>query len=93
MIVEGLVERDFRLLYEILKRMALTTGGEAFKKSRTSFLSRIWSGNLEQDPQLLHGDFRFQKEDKESSGIRESLEILQIMIPFGFAIFYKGQAL
>jgi hypothetical protein len=93
LIVEGLVERDFRLLFEILKRMALTTGGEAFKKSRTTLLSRIWSGNMEQDPQLLHGDFRFQKDDKESSGIRESLEILQLMIPFGFAIFYKGQPL
>ncbi|MFS4458310.1 DEAD/DEAH box helicase [Bdellovibrio sp. HCB2-146] len=93
LIVEGLVEKDFRLLYEILKRMALVTGGEIYKKSRTTLLSKIWTGNLDIDPQMQRGDFVFPKEDKDSTGIRESLEVLQLLVPHGFKIYYKGQVL
>lgn len=92
-ILEGVVEKEFHLLYEILKRMALSTGGDAFKKSRTSLLSKIWTGDLEKDPYLLDGKFHLPRVKKEGSQIHETLETLQGLIPFGFALYYNGQPL
>jgi hypothetical protein len=45
-ILEGVVEREFRLLFEMLKKMALTTSGEAFRRSRTPLLSKTYSGDF-----------------------------------------------
>lgn len=92
-VLEGVVEREFRLIYEMLKSLALNSGGELFKKSRTSFLSRTWTGDLEKDPFLETGLFHFVKGNKEESRIQETLEAIQDLVPRGFNIFFKGQAL
>lgn len=92
-ILEGVVEREFHLIYEILKRMALTSGGEAFKKSRTSFLSKIWTGDFEKDPYLVEGRFHLPRVKKEGSQIHETLEAMQALIPHGFILYFNEQPL
>lgn len=93
LILEGVVEREFRLIYELLKKLALTTSGEAFKKSRTSLLSKIWTGNMEKDPYLESGLFFIPSTRKEGPTVHETLETLQGLMPYGFQIYYKGQPL
>jgi len=92
-ILEGVVEREFRLLFEILKRAALTSGGEIFRKSRTSFLSRIWTGDAQLDPYLQNGLFHLPKTGKEGSQLHETLEAMQGLLPHSFRLFFKEQPL
>ncbi|NUN05892.1 MAG: DEAD/DEAH box helicase, partial [Bdellovibrio sp.] len=92
-ILEGVVERELRLIYEMLKRMAQTSGGEIFKKSRTSLLTKIWSGDIVSDPYLKDGRFFFSKGKKEGSLIYETLENVQPLIPHGFSLYFKEQPL
>lgn len=92
-IVEGLVEREGRLILELLKALALSTGGEAFKKTRTSFLSKIWTGDAESDLQLATGHFFFPKSARSTSQVFETIDYLQSLISHGYKIFYRGQAL
>ncbi|MGZ3774848.1 MAG: DEAD/DEAH box helicase [Bdellovibrio sp.] len=92
LVLEGVVEREFHLIYEILKKLALSTGGEIFRKSRTSLLSRIWSGDLEKDSLLESGLFFIPSINKDPQ-VHETLETLQTLIPYGFQIYYKGQPL
>lgn len=98
-ILQGAVEKEFRLLFEILRMMALYSNGEVFKKSRTSLLARIWSGDLEQDPDLQKGSFFLPSFASLSTGtkgisqLHEALEIFQPLIPAGFKIFFKDQPL
>lgn len=92
-VMEGVVEREFRLIYELLKKMALNSGGESFKRSRTSFLSRVSSSTSEDDLQLLSSTFRFPTAENQTSSLHGALESLQTLIPFGFKIFYKDQPL
>ncbi|MDG0817627.1 DEAD/DEAH box helicase [Bdellovibrio svalbardensis] len=92
-VLEGVVEREFRVIYELLKKLALSSGGEAFKKSRTSFLAKIWTGDAEKDTHLNEGTFHFPKSSKDASQMHETLEALQALIPYGFKIFFKGQPL
>ncbi|MGE5086104.1 MAG: DEAD/DEAH box helicase [Bacillota bacterium] len=92
-ILEGVVEREFRLIFEMLRRMAASTNGETFKKSRTSFLNKIWSGDPEKDPTLQEGLFYFPTAKNEGNQTHETLEALQTLLPFGFKIYFKGQPL
>jgi superfamily II DNA or RNA helicase len=92
-ILEGAVEREFRLIYEMLKRLVATTNGDAFRKSRTSFLAKVWNGDPEKDVTLRTGLFHFPNVRKESSHTHDTIESLQALLPFGFKIYYKGQAL
>lgn len=92
-VLEGVVEREFRVIYELLKKLALSSGGEAFKKSRTSLLAKIWSGDEEKEKNLNAGTFHFPKTTKNASQMHETLESLQALIPHGFKIFFKGQPL
>ncbi len=92
-ILEGVVEREFRLLYEFLKKMAMVTAGEAFKKSRTTLLSKVWTGNPEKDVQLKSGLFFFPKMDTAVTQLNETLESIQGLLPFGFDIYFRGQPL
>jgi len=92
-ILEGVVEREFRLIHELLKKLALSSGGEAFKKSRTSFLSKIWDGDPEKDIYLKKMPFYMPKLKKDVAEIPATLETLQLLIPFNFQIFFKGQPL
>lgn len=92
-ILEGVVEREFRLLYELLRQMAASSGGELFKKSRTSLLSKIWTGDLETDPYLKEGKFHLLGTKKDVSQIHETLETLQQLIPHGFKLFFNDQPL
>lgn len=92
LVLEGVVEREFRLIFELLKKLATSTGGEAFRKSRTSLLSKIWSGDADKDPYLEAGLFFIPSAQKEPQ-VHETLETLQALIPHGFQIYYKGQPL
>ncbi|MEZ0391167.1 MAG: DEAD/DEAH box helicase, partial [Pseudobdellovibrionaceae bacterium] len=84
-ILEGLVQREFRLLLEILKKGAWISRGEGFRRSRTGLLSQI---SKKED--LFH----FPKSETTSgSGLQEALESLQLLMPFQFQIYYKGQKL
>lgn len=92
--MDGLVEREFRLIFELIRKMALTSNGEAFRRSRTPLLSKISSIDPENDPQLATATFFFPTGDvKRTSDLHESLESLQLLIPHGFKIFYKDQPL
>lgn len=92
-VLEGVVEREFRLIFELLKKSAVATGGESFRKSRTSFLSRVWNGDLEKDPRLTQGGFHFPKVDKTALQVHESLESIQDLVMHGYNIYYRGQPL
>lgn len=92
-ILEGVVEREFRLLFELLKKLALRTRGEVFRKSRTSFLSRICAGDAEKDVTLKDCQFHFPRAPEEEPRVHETLEALQDLLRHGFQLFYHGQAL
>ncbi|MBC7420261.1 MAG: DEAD/DEAH box helicase [Bdellovibrio sp.] len=92
-ILEGVVEREFRLIYELLRKLAISSGGEAFKKSRTSFLSKISNHNFEKDPHALETTYHFPTAGLQAASLQDSLESLQQLIPHSFKIFYKGQPL
>ncbi len=94
LVLQGVVEREFRLIYELLKKTALTSGGEAFIKSRTPFISRICSDNSDKDLQLIHSKFHFPTGGGRSApSLHESLDSLHFLIPYGFKIFFRDQAL
>lgn len=93
-IMEGVVDREFRLIYELLKKMAFTSLGEAFKKSRTSFLSKISNFDFDNKNNFSEATFFFPTGDVKSvANLNASLESLQLLIPFGYRIFYKDQPL
>lgn len=84
-IMEGVVEREFRLLFEILKQMALRSKGETFKKSRSPLLAKIASS---EDSGAAQAEFHFSNGDsKDKLSLHESLESLQPLIPQGLRIF------
>ena len=97
-ILEGVVEREFRLLFEILKRMAISSGGESFRKSRTSFLEKVSNIKVTEGSELKFSladvDFHFPiGETKSENRTHGSLEYMQALIPHGFKIYYRGQPL
>ena len=93
-ILEGVVEREFRLIYEILKKAALNSGGELFGKSRTALLARICETNIDSDQQLIQSRFHFPTSGPKSpASLQESLDSLQYLIPHGFKIYFKDQPL
>lgn len=85
-ILEGVVEREFRLIFEMLKTGVLNSSGEIFGKSRTSLLERIFSPDSDR--------YHFPASTvKGRAGLHQSLTSLQYLIPFGFQVFYKDQPL
>lgn len=94
-IAEGVVEREFRLIYEMLHRLALYSQGEAFRRARTPFLSRITPARDQYDDVFWdEAVFHFPSSlSKGSPPLNETLEALQPLIPAGFKIFYKDQVL
>ena len=94
LVLQGVVEREFRLIYELLKKTALTSGGEAFIKSRTPFISRICTENSDKDLQLIDSKFHFPTGGGRSApSLHESLDSLHFLIPYGFKIFFRDQPL
>ncbi len=84
-ILEAVVQREYRVIFELLKQLALVTGGEIFKRSRTSLLPKISNDKNE---------FFFPTGNAEKpTNLQESLECLQALVPFGFKLFYKDQPL
>lgn len=84
-ILEAVVQREYRVIFELLKQLALVTGGEVFKRSRTSLLPKISNDKNE---------FFFPTGNAEKpTNLQESLECLQTLVPFGFKLFYKDQPL
>lgn len=89
----GSVERQFRVVYEILKYMALSTQGSCFKRARTGLLTKIWDGNLEQDAMLEEGHFFMPSWGKEDVGATQSLGLLQPLMDHGICLYVRGQRL
>jgi len=92
-ILEGVVEKEFLLLYELLKDLALSSAGEAFRRLKSSFLSKIWDGDLEQTPELAGQNFHLPSWKKDRVQVHQTLEILHPLIAKDFKILYKGQSL
>lgn len=94
-ILEGVVEREFRLIHELLSRLAVVTSGEIFRRTRTPLLSKISTGDFEQDAGLTTSRFFVPANGaaKNSSTLQGSLETVQTLIPRGFKIFYNDQPL
>jgi superfamily II DNA or RNA helicase len=93
-ILEGVVEREFRLIYELLKKMAFTSKGEAFKKARTPFLAKVSAGKFSDVEELAMALFHFPTGDlKNASSLQSTLESLQLLVPHDFKIYFKGQAI
>lgn len=93
--LEGVVEREFRVIFELLKRLAWVTKGEVFRRSRTGLLAKIASAGPGDDPRLHETLFHFPVSEGggEASNLHVSIEGLQPLIPFGFRIFFHDQPL
>ncbi|MGZ3745134.1 MAG: DEAD/DEAH box helicase, partial [Pseudobdellovibrionaceae bacterium] len=86
--------REFRLIYELLKEMALSSGGESFKKSRTPFLAKVCGIKF---PESLKDSatapFHFPSGEDKKSLLSRTLESLQALVPHNFKIYFKGQSI
>ncbi|MBX3019082.1 MAG: DEAD/DEAH box helicase [Bdellovibrionaceae bacterium] len=94
-ILEGAVEREFRIIFELIKRIAWVTKGEVFRRSRTGILQKITIPEKEGDPRLRETLFHFPVSEgsEAASNLHVSIECLQPLIPFGFRIFFHDQPL
>ncbi|OFZ28936.1 MAG: hypothetical protein A2622_12620 [Bdellovibrionales bacterium RIFCSPHIGHO2_01_FULL_40_29] len=84
-ILDGVVERECRVIFELLKQIALVTGGEVFKRARSPLLGRV--SNSENEFFFPTGNAQ------KPTNLHESLECLQTLVPYGFKLFYKDQPL
>lgn len=92
-VLEGLVEREFRLLHTILQHTILATGGDLFRRTRTSLLGRI-APLAPEEGSLNHVIFRLPAgESTASLGLRGTLEVLQPLLHHGLKLFYQDQPL
>ncbi|OYZ13356.1 MAG: hypothetical protein B7Y39_17885, partial [Bdellovibrio sp. 28-41-41] len=85
-IMDGVLQREFRLIYELLKRLALTTQGSCFKKVRAPFLSKISATTFETESAISQAKFYFPE-----ASLGGALEIIQSLVPHGFKIFLNDQ--
>ncbi len=85
-IMDGIFERELRLIYEMLKRLALTTQGGMFKKTRVPFLSRVSTGDFDSEVAVAKANFYFSE-----TSLGGALEITQSLVPFGFKLFLNQQ--
>jgi hypothetical protein len=94
-ILEGVVDREFRLLLHLFLG-AVPSSSEAalefFKKAKKPLLSRIFSGDPKSDLQGVLGSLHFPTLARESA-LPKALERLQPLIPFGFALFLNDRPL
>jgi superfamily II DNA or RNA helicase len=81
-IMDGILQREFRLIYELLKRLALTTQGSCFKKVRAPFLNKISASTFETESTISQAKFYFPE-----ASLGGALEITHNIVPFGFKIF------
>lgn len=86
--MEGVLEREFRLIYEMLKRLAIVSKGETFKKVRAPFLNRVSQSTLDSESAVARALYHFP-----DSALHGALEIAQSLVPFGFKIFLKNESL
>jgi SNF2 family DNA or RNA helicase len=92
--VSGIVERELRLVFELLGELVEETEGDLFRKSRSAFLDKICSESVEHDPELRKLWFHFPyPEIKKESILHRSLENCQHLISHGFKIFLNDQAI
>lgn len=89
----GSVERQFRVVYEILKYMALSTQGSCFKRARTGLLTKIWDGKAEEDPMLEGGHFFMPSWGKEDVTPTQSLGLLQPLMDHGISLYVRDHKL
>lgn len=89
----GCIEREFRVLFEILKYMALSTQGSCFKRARTGILTKIWDGNIQEDPYLTEGHFFMPSWGKEELSPTQTLGLLQPLMDHGIRLYVRGQRL
>lgn len=93
LIYSGLVERDFRVVFEILKQWASATQGGIFKKARTSLLGKIWDGDPEVDLLLSEGEFFFPTAGRDPMLVSQALVLLQPLKDHRVRLLLNGQAL
>jgi superfamily II DNA or RNA helicase len=93
LIYQGTVERDLRLLLELLKQLSNSSQGQCFKKTRTSFLSRIWDGDIEKDLFLKNGDFFFPPLSKGPLPVSQCLLLLHSLKGYGVRLLLDGKSL
>ncbi|WP_374028970.1 DEAD/DEAH box helicase [Bdellovibrio bacteriovorus] len=93
LIFSGAIEREFRMIYEILQHLALSTQGACFKKARTPLLSRMWEGDISKDVLLQSGNFFFPGNGKEPLAISQVLVLLQNLKGVGLRLLLHGQSL
>lgn len=80
----GVLERELRLIYELLSRLAIITSGAAFKKVRSPLLGRISMAPLSSESAIAKADYFFPE-----CSLSSALEIVQSLVPFGFKIFLQ----
>lgn len=85
-ILAGIFERELRLIYELLKRLALTTQGATFKKMRVPFLSRVSSADFDSEVAVAKATYYFPE-----TSLGGALEVTQNLVPFGFKLFLNRQ--
>ncbi len=92
-IFSGSVEREFRVIYEILKYMAVSTQGTAFKRSRTGLLSKVWDGDVKTDPLLEQANFFYPSWGKEEATANQTLGLMQPLMDYGVNLYVRGHKL
>lgn len=92
-VYSGAVEREFGLIYEILKHMATQTQGTAFKRSRTGLLTKIWDGDLKEDSFLERGNFFFPSWGKNEPTANQTLGFMQPLMDYGVNLYIRGHKL
>ncbi|MBL7544188.1 MAG: DEAD/DEAH box helicase [Bdellovibrionaceae bacterium] len=86
--MDGIVHREFRLLFEMLKRLGIVSEGSAFQKIRLPFLNRVTAGILDSERAIAQAAYHFP--DSTLQGI---LEALPELIPHGFKVFLRDHPL
>ncbi|NUM59504.1 MAG: DEAD/DEAH box helicase [Bdellovibrionaceae bacterium] len=87
-IMAGLIEREFHLVFELLKHYAITTSGSAFTKIKIPFLKKISSKGFEDETSIANAEFYFP-----DSTLTNALQITQLLIPNGFKILLNNQTI
>lgn len=93
LIFAGLIERDFRIIFELLKQLTSSSQGACFKKARTSFLAKIWDGDPAADMLAQEEDYFFPTGGKSPLLVSQVLVLLQPLKGQGIRLLLNGQAL
>lgn len=94
-ILEGVVEREFRLLLHLFLGAVPSSAQKSFdffRKVKKPLLAKIFSKDLQDDVQGLSSTLHFPTVPGESS-LMKAVDRLQPLIPFGFTLFLNQRPL